>query len=236
LPNKEIALGPVVKVIIPAFNEENGIRQVIHEIPRDLVAEIIVVNNGSTDNTERIAMEAGATVLRESIAGYGRACLKGIDYVKRLRPLPDIVVFLDADHSDYPEEMNEVLKPIMEGKSDLVIGSRALGKREDGSMTPQQIFGNWLATRLLKVFYGVKFTDLGPFRAIRFSKLIELDMQDKTYGWTVEMQLKAAKKRLACVEVPVKYRKRIGFSKISGTLKGTFLAGYKILATIFKHL
>jgi hypothetical protein len=129
-----------------------------------------------------------------------------------------------------------VLRPIIEGSADLVIGSRALGKKEAGSMTPQQIFGNWLATRLLKLFYGVKFTDLGPFRAIRFNKLIELEMQDKTYGWTVEMQLKAAKKRFQCVEVPVRYRKRIGFSKISGTVKGTIMAGYKILATIFKYL
>jgi hypothetical protein len=149
---------------------------------------------------------------------------------------PDVVIFLDADHSDYPEEISDLLCPIIEEKADLVIGSRALGKREYGSMTPQQIFGNWLATRLLKLFYGVKFTDLGPFRAIRFDRLIELDMQDKTYGWTVEMQLKAAKKGFTCVEVPVQYRKRIGFSKISGTVKGTILAGYKILATIFKYL
>lgn len=226
----------VIKVIIPAFNEENGIGEVIREIPKNLISEIIVINNASTDNTEQIAIEAGAIVLREPVPGYGRACLKGIDYLKQTQPVPDIVVFLDADHSDYPEEISEVLKPIMEGKADLVIGSRALGEREDGSMTPQQIFGNWLATRLLKLFYGVKFTDLGPFRAIRFNKLIDLEMQDKTYGWTVEMQLKAAKRRFQCVEVPVRYRKRIGFSKISGTVKGTIMAGYKILATIFKYL
>ncbi len=226
----------VVKVIIPAFNEENGIGEVIREIPKEIVSEIVVVNNASTDNTETIASRAGATVLREPVPGYGRACLKGIDYVKQTQSTPDIVVFLDADHSDYPEEISDLLRPILDGNADLVIGSRALGKKEHGSMTPQQIFGNWLATRLLKLFYGVKFTDLGPFRAIRFAKLIELDMQDKTYGWTVEMQLKAAKKGFRCVEVPVRYRKRIGFSKISGTVKGTIMAGYKILATIFKYL
>jgi glycosyltransferase involved in cell wall biosynthesis len=223
-------------VIIPAFNEENGVGEVIREIPKDIVSKIVVVNNASTDNTELIAREAGATVLREPIAGYGRACLKGIEYVKKAQPQPDVVIFLDADHSDYPEEIPLLLKPILDGNADLVIGSRALGQKELGSMTPQQIFGNWLATRLLKLFYGVKFTDLGPFRAIRFSTLLQIDMQDKTYGWTVEMQLKAAKNGFRCVEVPVRYRRRIGFSKISGTVKGTILAGYKIIATIFKYL
>jgi glycosyltransferase involved in cell wall biosynthesis len=179
---------------------------------------------------------AGATVLREPTPGYGRACLKGIDYLKKSNRPPDIVVFLDADHSDYPEEITALVNPILSNDVDLVIGSRALGAKEKGSMTPQQIFGNWLATRLLKLFYDVKFTDLGPFRAIKFSSLIELDMHDKTYGWTVEMQLKAAKKKMKCTEVPVRYRKRIGFSKISGTLKGTILAGYKIIRTIFKYL
>lgn len=227
---------PNVVVIIPAFNEENGVGQVIREIPREFVNEVIVVNNNSTDNTERIAKEAGATVLREPTPGYGRACLKGIDYLKQINPKPEIVIFLDADHSDYPEEIPTLLKKIIEHDVDLVIGSRALGEKEQGSMTPQQIFGNWLATRLLDLFYGVKFTDLGPFRAIKYTTLVALDMQDKTYGWTVEMQLKAAKNGFRCVEVPVRYRRRIGFSKISGTVKGTILAGYKILATIFKYL
>ena len=224
-----------IAVIIPAFNEENGVGQVIQEIPRNLVFEIIVVNNASTDNTEEIAKQNGATVLREPISGYGRACLKGINYLNLSENKPDIVVFLDADHSDYPEEIPELIKPILDNGVDLVIGSRALGSKEKGSMTPQQIFGNWLATRLLKIIYNVKFTDLGPFRAIKFTKLIELDMQDKTYGWTVEMQLKAAKMGFSCVEIPVRYRKRIGFSKISGTVKGTIMAGYKILYTIFKY-
>jgi glycosyltransferase involved in cell wall biosynthesis len=228
-------LQPVIKVIIPAFNEENGIGQVIREISKDFVEEIIVVNNASTDRTEKLAREAGATVLRELIPGYGRACLKGIEYAKLTSPKPDIIIFLDADHSDFPEEIPELIKPILDNGVDLVIGSRALGNKEKSSMTPQQIFGNWLATRLLKIIYNVKFTDLGPFRAIKFKKLLELDMKDKTYGWTVEMQLKAAKMGFSCVEVPVRYRKRIGVSKISGTVKGTVLAGYKILYTIFKY-
>jgi glycosyltransferase involved in cell wall biosynthesis len=223
-------------VIIPAFNEENGVGQVIREIPKGLVDEIIVVNNASTDNTEKIAAQNGATVLHERIPGYGRACLAGIEYVKNSVIKPDVVVFLDADHSDYPEEMLSLIQPILDNKIDLVIGSRALGNKEAGSMTPQQIFGNWLATRLLKLFYNVSFTDLGPFRAIRYEKLIAMNMQDKTYGWTVEMQLKAAKLGYMCREVPVRYRKRIGFSKISGTVKGTVMAGYKIIGTIFKYL
>lgn len=225
----------VVKVIIPAFNEENGVGQVIAEIPKHLVSEIIVVNNASTDRTVHVALTAGATVLHEPVSGYGRACLKGIEYLKASAAKPDIVVFLDADYSDHPEELEHVIRPILNQEADLVIGSRALGSKENGSMTPQQIFGNWLATRLLKLFYGVAFTDLGPFRAITYSRLIELDMQDKTYGWTVEMQLKAAKSGFRCVEVPVRYRKRIGFSKISGTVKGTIMAGYKILYTIFRY-
>ena len=227
---------PKIYVIIPAFNEENGVGQVLSEIPKDLVTEVVVVNNASTDDTERVAKEGGATVLREPVSGYGRACLKGIAYAREVNPTPDVVVFLDADHSDYPEEMIELIKPILQNKADIVIGSRVLGQKEAGAMTPQQIFGNWLATRLLKLFYGVKFTDLGPFRAVRFSSLLEMDMQDMTYGWTVEMQLKAAKMKMKCLEVPVRYRRRIGFSKISGTLKGTVLAGYKILYTIFKYL
>lgn len=225
-----------IKIIIPAFNEENGVGQVIQEIPKRIVDEIIVVNNASTDKTEIIARDNGATVLHEAIPGYGRACLTGIEYVKHSPSKPDVIVFLDADHSDYPEEIIQLIQPILDNKADLVIGSRALGNKEKGSMTPQQIFGNWLATRLLKLLYNVKFSDLGPFRAIRFDKLLELDMQDKTYGWTVEMQLKAAKKGLKCVEIPVRYRKRIGVSKISGTVKGTLMAGYKILFTIFKYL
>ena len=228
---------PSVYVIIPAFNERNAVCNVISEIPESLVKEIIVVNNGSTDNTDEQARSCGATVLDEPRKGYGYACLKGIDYLKR-KPIDggDIVVFIDGDYSDYPAEMAGLIEPVLLQRADLVIGSRALGMREKGAMTPQQVFGNWLATTLLRWFYGVRFTDLGPFRAIRFDKLMQLDMSDKTYGWTVEMQLKAAKKGFRCAEVPVNYRRRIGKSKVSGTVKGTLMAGYKILWTIFKYL
>ncbi len=153
-----------------------------------------------------------------------------------MQPVPDIVVFIDADYSDLPEEMPLLLQPIINNGMDMVIGSRALGKKEKGSMTVQQVFGNWLATRLLKIIYRIRYTDLGPFRAIRYDKLLEINMQDTTYGWTVEMQLKAAKLKMKIIEVPVSYRKRIGHSKISGTVKGTVLAGYKIITTIFKHV
>lgn len=194
-----------------------------------------MVNNNSNDQTPAEAVRAGATVLHEPVQGYGRACLRGIAYAKTRQPTPDIVVFLDADYSDFPAEMPTLIAPILTQGIDLVIGSRALGHRQRGSMTPQQVFGNWLATTLLRWLYRVRFTDLGPFRAIRFDTLLALDMQDKTYGWTVEMQLKAAKLGYKSTEVPVSYRKRIGFSKISGTVKGTILAGYKILTTIVKY-
>ena len=227
---------PKIKVIIPAFNEENGVGQVIRDIPKALVEEVIVVNNASTDKTEQIAAEAGATVLREPVKGYGRACLTGLSYVNSQPEKPDIIVFIDADYSDHPEEMPALITPITEDNMDIVIGSRALGKREKGSMTVPQIFGNWLATSLLKLFYGIRFTDLGPFRAIKYSSLLALDMVDQNYGWTVEMQLKAAKQKMNCTEVPVNYRQRIGFSKISGTVKGTVMAGYKIIWTILKYI
>lgn len=227
---------PVITVIIPAFNEGESIGRVISEVPVGVVSEIVVVNNASTDATGDAAIAAGATVLYEPRRGYGYACLAGISYCEGQTPRPDIIVFVDGDHSDYPEEIPHLVKPILDDGADLVIGSRALGKRQRGSMTVQQIFGNWLATRLLKLFFSVTFTDLGPFRAIRFSSLPGLDMQDKTYGWTVEMQIKAAKQKLRCVEVPVRYRKRIGTSKISGTVKGTIMAGYKILYTLFRYL
>lgn len=224
-----------ITVIIPAFNEQNAVGRVITEIPKQLVHEVVVVNNNSSDETARVASLAGATVLDEPRQGYGRACLKGITYVRQQAIPPDIIVFLDADYSDYPEELLKLIAPILEENVDLVIGSRALGQRQRGSMTPQQVFGNWLATRLIRWLYGVRYTDLGPFRAIRFDKLLALDMRDTTYGWTVEMQLKAAKLGLTVREVPVRYRRRVGFSKISGTLKGTLLAGWKIITTIFRY-
>ncbi len=221
-------------VIIPAFNEAKSIDKVIAEIPQDIVDEVVVVNNNSSDETSKVAQQAGATVLDEFQQGYGFACLKGIEYAKKQKP--DIVVFLDADYSDFPEEMRALIKPITEQNYDMVIGSRALGERQAGSMTIPQIFGNWLATNLLRLFYGVRYTDLGPFRAIKFDSLLALNMQDTTYGWTVEMQLKAAKMKMKTTEMAVNYRRRVGKSKISGTVKGTILAGYKIITTIFKYL
>lgn len=227
---------PEIRVIIPAFNEERSIAHVVRDIPGKWVKEVIVVNNASTDNTVEVAQKAGATVLNEMTPGYGMACLKGIEYVKTEHPSTEILVFLDGDYSDYPEHLPHLVKPIIQDNFDMVIGSRALGRRESGSMTIPQLFGNWLATTLLRWFYGVRFTDLGPFRAIRFDKLIEIGMVDRDYGWTVEMQLKAAKHKLKCTEVAVNYRRRIGVSKVSGTVKGTVMAGYKILYTIFKYL
>ena len=221
-----------IYVIIPAFNEALSIDKVIREIP-SFVKEIIVVDNNSNDKTAQIAAESGATVLKEHRQGYGFACLAGIAYLAKKSP--DIVVFLDAAYSDYPEEMALLVEPILVNDFDMVIGSRALGKRENKSMTPQQLFGNWLATRLMYLFFKVKYTDLGPFRAIKYHQLIAMKMQDTTYGWTVEMQLKAAKMGMKITEVPVSYRQRIGVSKVSGTVKGTIMAGYKILGWIFKY-
>lgn len=224
-----------IVVIIPAFNEEGPIGKVVRDIPKELVREIIVVDNNSNDRTQENARNAGATVLCQKKRGYGNACLKGLEYVARLKKSPDIIVFLDGDYSDYPEQMHDLVEPIQQNKADMVIGSRALGKRVAGSMTPQQVFGNWLATKMIRMMYGVTFTDLGPFRAIDYEKLLEIDMQDTTYGWTVEMQVKAAKLEMRSIEVPVDYRVRIGKSKVSGTLKGTIMAGYKIITTIFKY-
>lgn len=226
----------LIDVVIPAYNEEQSIGKVIDEIPSELVRDIIICNNNSTDNTGQVAANMGATVVNASIKGYGTACLQGLSYIAKKEIKPDIVVFLDGDYSDYPEEMTKLVQPIIENQQDLVIGSRALGNLEPGSMTPQQIFGNWLATSLIKLFYKYEFTDLGPFRAIRYDTLVDLDMSDPNFGWTVEMQVKAAKQKLNCLEVPVQYRKRIGKSKVSGTVKGTILAGHKILWTIFKLL
>lgn len=225
-----------IVVIIPAFNEEKSIGKVIEEIPDAFVRWVIVVNNASTDRTAAVAEEAGATVILEQNKGYGNACLRGIQYCRELNPQPDVIVFLDGDHSDYPQEMINLATPILEDIADLVIGSRTLGKKEAGSITPQQQIGNWIATRLIRIFFGATFTDLGPFRAIRFDSLLKLNMKDKSYGWTVEMQVKALKMKLRCKEVPVSYRKRIGTSKISGTIKGSVMAGYKILYTIFRYL
>lgn len=223
-----------IKVIIPAYNEEASIGKVIAEIP-SFVSEIIVVSNNSSDKTEVVADAAGATVLREEQKGYGYACLKGLEYISAQPEKPDIVVFLDGDYSDYPEEMAKIVAPIIEDNIDLVLGARVKKWREKGSMTFPQIFGNWLATSLMSLFFKSKFTDLGPFRAIKYDKLLALEMQDKTYGWTVEMQLKALRKAYSYTEVPVHYKNRIGVSKVSGTVKGAVFAGVKILGWIFKY-
>lgn len=225
---------PLIKVIIPAFNEADSIAKVIAEIP-NIVDEVIVVSNNSTDDTEKNASAAGATVLQEKRKGYGYACLKGLDYIANQSQKPEIIVFLDGDYSDYPSELTKIIAPIQQKNIDLVIGARVKKWREDGSMTFPQIFGNWLATTLMRLFFGAKFTDLGPFRAIKYEKLLQLNMEDKTYGWTVEMQLKAIKKDFTYVEVPVHYKNRIGVSKVSGTLKGAIFAGVKILGWIFKY-
>ena len=223
-----------IKVIIPAYNEQDSIANVINDIP-SIVDEIIVISNNSTDATELNAKNAGATVLKETRKGYGYACLKGMDYIAEQKNKPDIIVFLDGDYSDYPEQLTELVHPIINDNIDFVIGSRVKELRENGAMTPQQIFGNWLATFLMSLFFGAKFTDLGPFRAIKYDKLLALNMKDKTYGWTVEMQLKALKQKFTYTEIPMRYRNRIGVSKVSGTVKGSILAGVKILSWIFKY-
>lgn len=223
-----------VDVIIPAFNEQNSIGSVINDIPKNLIRDIIVVDNNSSDETSINAKNAGATVLKQPLQGYGNACLKGIEFVHNKGIPPDVIVFLDADYSDFPQEMNLLLNKVWNG-ADLVIGNRVKKKREKGSMTIPQIFGNWLACNLMKIMYGYRYRDLGPFRAIKYDKLMEIGMVDKTYGWTVEMQVKALKKKFNVQQVNVSYRRRIGQSKISGTIKGSIMAGYKIITTIFKY-
>ena len=223
-----------VKVIIPAYNEAPAISKVIGDIP-NFVQEIIVVDNGSTDPTSEVAKRAGATVLIEPNKGYGFACLKGIEYIQNSNQKTDIIVFIDGDYSDYPQQMSEIIAPILNQNIDFVLGTRKKNLSEKGAMRPQQRFGNWLATNLMRLFFDSKFTDLGPFRAIKYQVLQQLSMKDKTYGWTIEMQLKILKQNFTYMEVPVKYRNRIGVSKVSGTLKGTIFAGVKILTWIFKY-
>jgi len=225
---------PIIKVIIPAYNEADSISHVIHDIP-EIVDEIIVVSNNSIDATEKNARQSGATVLQESQKGYGYACLKGMTYIAEQHQTPDIIVFLDGDYSDYPEELTKIIQPILDKDIDFVIGTRTKHLREPGSMTMPQIFGNWLATNLMRVMFKSTFTDLGPFRAIKYDKLLALNMEDKTYGWTVEMQLKVLKQAFSYVEISVNYRNRIGVSKVSGTIKGAIFAGVKILGWIFKY-
>ncbi|OGX61081.1 MAG: glycosyl hydrolase [Omnitrophica WOR_2 bacterium RIFOXYC2_FULL_45_15] len=220
-----------ISVLIPAFNEEKSIAQVIKELPKDIVDEIVVVDNASTDATQEIALRNGAKVVEEPHRGYGAACLKGLESIDNAV----IVVIIDGDHSDYPEQITRLLEPIASGNADFVIGSRVLGLREDGALTPQQYWGNKLAVFLIHRLFGYGFTDMGPFRAIRFESLKSLKMTDKDFGWNVEMQVKAVRQGLKIMEVPVDYRKRIGASKISGTVPGVIMAGLKIIFTIFKY-
>jgi glycosyltransferase involved in cell wall biosynthesis len=216
-----------VGVIIPALNEEQAIGKVISCIP-DWVDRIVVVDNGSTDRTSAVARSAGSLVVSESSQGYGGACQAGLRHASDL----DVIVFLDGDYSDYPEDMSALVGPIVAKECDMVIGSRVLNGLPAGALAPQQRFGNWLACTLLRLIWGVRFTDLGPFRAITRKSLEKMEVQDRTYGWNIEMQIKAVINHLAIREVPVRYRPRIGKSKISGTLTGTVKAGWKILTTI----
>jgi len=223
---------PRIIAIIPALNEEASIGRVIADLP-DAVSMVIVGNNGSTDRTAEVARAHGAVVVDQPERGYGAACLTALDEAGKHGP--DIILFIDGDYSDDPTEAIDVLQPILDGNADMVIGSRATGESERGSLTPPQRFGNWLSTWLIGLIWRVHFTDLGPFRAITSEALERLHMQDRNFGWTVEMQIKAAKQGLRCVEVPVRYRNRIGTSKVSGTIKGSVMAGVIILRTIFRH-
>jgi glycosyltransferase involved in cell wall biosynthesis len=223
-----------IDVVIPALDEERSLPLVLAEIPRPPVRRIVVADNGSRDATARVAREGGAEVVAASRRGYGSACLAGLDHLRRTGP-PGIVVFLDADYSDHPDELPRLVEPILAGRADLVIGSRILGHRERGALLPQARAGNLVACSLICLLYGHRFTDLGPFRAIRWDALERLGMGDPDFGWTAEMQVKALRHGLRAAEVPVSYRRRVGVSKIAGTLTGTVRAGYKILWTVLRH-
>lgn len=226
-------LGKRVIVVIPAVNEEQSIGSVIRGLPPEIDV-VIVGNNGSTDSTEHVATEAGAVVVTELEPGYGAACLKALE--EAARHSPDVILFIDGDFADDPAQALEVLHPVCANEADMCIGSRALGESERGSLTPVQSFGNWLSTSLIRLFWNERFTDLGPFRSISWPVLQEMKMVDRNYGWTVEMQIKAAKMKIRNAEVPVRYRKRIGESKVSGTIKGSVMAGTIILTTIARHV
>ncbi len=220
-----------ITVIIPVLNEEASIGLVLADLPDDLVSRVIVVDNGSTDQTGAVASNAGAIVVKERQRGYGAACLRGMAEARKYHP--DLIVFLDGDYSDHPEDLALLVKPILEDNYDMVIGSRMLGRREPGALPIQSLVGNYMVPRIIRLLYGHHYTDLGPFRAIRYDRLLDLNMEDTNYGWTVEMQIKAAQKKYRTVDVPVQYRQRIGVSKITGTLSGAVRAGFKILWVTF---
>ena len=225
-------MSPKISVIIPAYNEEKSLPLVLNDLPKDQLHQIIVVDNRSTDRTAEVARKNGATVVHERRRGYGRACLTGMAALDA----PDIVVFLDGDYSDYPEEISLLVEPILKGEADFVVGSRMLLAESRQALLPQARYGNQLAVFLIRLFFGHRFTDLGPFRAIRSESLQAIGMHDQDFGWTVEMQIKAVQNGLRIRDVPVRYRIRIGVSKITGTLSGTLKAGTKIIYTIFKYL
>lgn len=225
--------GKKIAAIIPALNEEKTLPLVLNDIDRNLVDEVVVIDNGSSDRTPSIAREGGATLLFESRKGYGYPCLKGIEHLKTGKP--DIVVFLDGNYSDHPDEIIKIVEPVVKEDYDLVCGSRVIGRVEKGALRAPVLFGNLLATVLIRLFYGFRYTDAGPFRAVKFRKLLELDMHDNL-GWTIEMQVKAVRKRFKITEVPVSYRAGTGKSKFTGNIKGIFVIGYRILRAIFKNL
>ena len=225
---------PPIDVVIPAYNEERSLPLVLAALPKELVRRVVVADNNSRDATAAVAAAGGAIVVPAPVQGYGSACLAALDYLRQHDP-PAIVVFVDADFSDHPEELGRLVEPIVTGAADLVIGSRVLGQRERGALLPQARMGNLVACTLIRLLYGFRFTDLGPFRAISWPALEKLAMSDPNFGWTAEMQVKALRRQLRPVEVPVSYRKRVGVSKITGTLYGTLMAGYKILFTVFRY-
>ena len=228
-------MSKTVDVVIPALDEEASLPLVLAALPRPLVRRVVVADNGSADGTARVARAGGAEVVAAPRRGYGSACLAGLDHLRRTGP-PDVVAFVDADYSDHPDELSRLVAPILAGEADLVIGSRVLGDREPGALLPQARAGNLVACQLIRLFYGHRFTDLGPFRAVRWEALERLGMADPDFGWTAEMQVKAVRRGLRCTEVPVSYRHRVGVSKITGTVAGTLRAGYKILWTVARHI
>jgi glycosyltransferase involved in cell wall biosynthesis len=225
---------PEIDVVIPALNEEASLPLVLAELPRPPVRRVVVADNGSRDGTARVARDGGAVVVPAERRGYGSACLAALDHLRRNDP-PDVVVFIDADYSDHPEELPRLIAPLLAGEADLVIGSRTLGEREPGALLPQARAGNLVACLLIRLLYGHRYTDLGPFRAARWDALERLAMGDPDFGWTAEMQVKALRRGLRVTEVPVSYRRRVGVSKITGTIAGTLRAGYKILWTVLRH-
>jgi len=225
---------PVVDVVIPALNERESLPRVLRDLPHALLREVLVVDNGSTDGSGQVARDCGASLVVEPRRGYGQACLTGIATLAGRPAPPEIVVFVDADYSDHPDELPLLVRPLAEDRCDFVVGSRVLGRSEPRALLPQARFGNLLAAWLIRRIYGLPVTDLGPFRAIRWATLSGLEMADRDFGWTVEMQVKAAREGVRYLEVPVSYRRRIGVSKITGTVSGTLRAGWKILSTIHR--